>query len=35
MVILTGKIMTMPGLPKYPEAERIDVDDEGHITGLF
>ena len=35
VVILTGKIMTMPGLPKYPAAERIDVDDEGHITGLF
>ena len=35
VVILTGKIMTMPGLPKHPAAERIDVDDEGHITGLF
>ena len=35
VVILTGKIMTMPGLPKYPAAERIDVDDDGHITGLF
>ena len=32
---LTGEIMTMPGLPKVPAAERIDVDDEGRITGLF
>ena len=35
VVVLTGKVMTMPGLPKHPAAERIDVDDEGHITGLF
>jgi len=35
VVILTGKIMTMPGLPKKPAAENIDVDDEGHISGLF
>lgn len=35
VVVLTGKIMTMPGLPKHPAAENIDVDDEGHITGLF
>lgn len=35
VVILTGKIMTMPGLPKHPAAEKIDVDDEGNITGLF
>ncbi len=35
VVVLTGKIMTMPGLPKRPAAERIDVDDEGNITGLF
>lgn len=35
VVILTGKIMTMPGLPKCPAAEKIDVDDEGNITGLF
>ena len=35
IVALTGEIMTMPGLPKVPAAERIDVDDEGRITGLF
>lgn len=35
VVVLTGKVMTMPGLPKRPAAERIDVDDDGHITGLF
>jgi len=35
LVALTGDIMTMPGLPKSPAAERIDVDDEGRITGLF
>ena len=35
VVILTGAVMTMPGLPKVPAAERIDVDDEGRITGLF
>ncbi|MBR6709555.1 MAG: formate--tetrahydrofolate ligase, partial [Clostridia bacterium] len=35
MVVLTGAIMTMPGLPKAPAAHRIDVDDEGHISGLF
>ena len=35
MVALTGDIMTMPGLPKVPAAENIDVDDEGNITGLF
>ena len=35
MVVLTGAIMTMPGLPKAPAAIRIDVDDEGNITGLF
>ena len=35
VVALTGEIMTMPGLPKVPAAERIDVDDEGRITGLF
>ena len=35
VVALTGKIMTMPGLPRRPAAERIDVDDEGNITGLF
>ena len=35
IVVLTGKIMTMPGLPKVPAAERIDVDETGKITGLF
>jgi formate--tetrahydrofolate ligase len=35
IVALTGEIMTMPGLPKVPAAERIDVDDEGRIRGLF
>lgn len=34
-VILAGNIMTMPGLPKSPAAERIDVTDDGEITGLF
>ena len=35
IVVLTGDIMTMPGLPKVPAAEKIDVDAEGKITGLF
>ena len=35
VVALTGAIMTMPGLPKRPAAEGIDVDDAGNITGLF
>jgi formate--tetrahydrofolate ligase len=35
VVALTGSIMTMPGLPKLPAAERIDVDADGKITGLF
>ncbi|MEA4898978.1 MAG: formate--tetrahydrofolate ligase [Eubacteriales bacterium] len=35
IVALTGDIMTMPGLPKVPAAEMIDVDDEGRISGLF
>ncbi|MBQ1371432.1 MAG: formate--tetrahydrofolate ligase, partial [Oscillospiraceae bacterium] len=35
VVALTGSIMTMPGLPKSPAAERIDVDETGKITGLF
>ncbi len=35
IVALTGDIMTMPGLPKSPAAERIDVDDNGVISGLF
>lgn len=35
LVALTGNIMTMPGLPKVPAAENIDVDENGKITGLF
>ena len=35
LVVLTGNIMTMPGLPKTPAAERIDVSDDGVISGLF
>ncbi len=35
VVVLTGDIMTMPGLPKVPAAEKIDIDDEGKIIGLF
>ena len=35
IVALTGDIMTMPGLPKIPAAERIDVDENGTISGLF
>ena len=34
IVALTGDIMTMPGLPKSPAAERIDVDENGVITGM-
>lgn len=35
IVVLTGEIMTMPGLPKIPAAEKIDVDENGKISGLF
>lgn len=35
IVVLTGSILTMPGLPKSPAALRIDVDDAGNISGLF
>ena len=35
VVAITGTVMTMPGLPEIPAAERIDVDDSGRITGLF
>ncbi|VHH80277.1 formate--tetrahydrofolate ligase [Streptococcus pyogenes] len=35
IVALTGAIMTMPGLPKVPASETIDIDEEGNITGLF
>ena len=35
VVVLTGSIMTMPGLPKRPSAELIDIDENGNISGLF
>jgi formate--tetrahydrofolate ligase len=35
VVVYCGEIMTMPGLPRVPSAEKIDVDDDGRITGLF
>ncbi len=35
IVALTGEVMTMPGLPKLPSAEKIDVDENGRISGLF
>ena len=35
IVVLTGDILTMPGLPKVPAAEKIDVDENGKIVGLF
>jgi formate--tetrahydrofolate ligase len=35
VIVLTGAVMTMPGLPKKPAAYGIDVDDNGVITGLF
>ena len=35
VVVLAGDIMTMPGLPKVPSAEKIDIDENGVITGLF
>jgi formate--tetrahydrofolate ligase len=35
IVVLTGDVMTMPGLPKVPAAERMDIDSEGKIIGLF
>lgn len=35
IVVLTGDVMTMPGLPKVPAAEKIDVTDDGRIIGLF
>ena len=35
IVVLTGKIMTMPGLPKVPSAEKIDLDENGNIIGIF
>lgn len=35
IVVLTGDIMTMPGLPKVPAAEKMDILDDGTIVGLF
>ena len=35
VVVLTGNILTMPGLPPVPAAEKIDVDEQGNISGLF
>lgn len=35
IVVLTGEIMTMPGLPRVPSAQNIDIDKDGRITGLF
>ena len=35
VVVLAGKIMTMPGLPKIPAAESIDIDENGDIVGIF
>lgn len=35
LVALTGSVMTMPGLPKVPAANKMDIDEEGNITGLF
>jgi formate--tetrahydrofolate ligase len=35
IVAIAGDMMTMPGLPKVPAAERIDIDDDGRIMGLF
>ena len=35
LVVLTGDVLTMPGLPGVPAAEQIDVDDNGKISGLF
>ena len=35
LVVQTGKVLTMPGLPKHPAALDIDIDSKGEITGLF
>ena len=35
LVVLTGKLLTLPGLPKTPLAESLDIDSDGKITGLF
>jgi len=35
VIMICGDIMTMPGLPKIPSADRIDLDDDGKVVGLF
>ncbi|MGL5635491.1 MAG: formate--tetrahydrofolate ligase [Bacteroidales bacterium] len=35
IVAITGDMMRMPGLPNHPSSEKIDIDNSGHITGLF
>ena len=35
VVAISGKIMTMPGLPRVPAAEKIDIDKNGNIVGIF
>ncbi|MBU6461068.1 MAG: formate--tetrahydrofolate ligase, partial [Proteobacteria bacterium] len=35
VVMVSGEIMTMPGLPKVPSADKIDLDDNGNVVGLF
>jgi formate--tetrahydrofolate ligase len=35
IVMICGDIMTMPGLPKVPSAEKINIDEEGNVVGLF
>jgi formate--tetrahydrofolate ligase len=35
IVMICGDVMTMPGLPKVPSAERIDIDEDGRVVGLF
>ena len=35
VVAISGKIMTMPGLPRIPAAENIDIDEDGNVVGIF
>jgi formate--tetrahydrofolate ligase len=35
VVLVCGDVMTMPGLPRVPSAERIDIGEDGRVTGLF
>jgi len=35
IIFLCGDVLTMPGLPKSPASERIDIDDDGRVIGLF